>query len=219
MLNDEEAHAVCAEWQAMTQQEKEVLLKRLEVMRSNAQAAQPFISFPLETWRTQSEEVCYDMWESAYQETDGAAPAIELATLQKLLFSPRVAAREKAARYLKSGLENPDFNGYPELRILFETALNAVIETSDGDGSNIDYFLATPAVLAEAVTRAARIAAMSKNQEPRSWVFQEWQARSNRNMSKRQFAEKYVPLVYEKFNKRVSADRIERYWLPKGPPA
>jgi len=217
MLTDEELRAVCAKWEGAAPRTKKALLKKLEAMRAKAQAAEPFISQSLETWRKESEEVCYYSAESFGDY--GAAPAIELATLQKLFSSQRVAAWEKAARFIKAGLNDPEISSYPELHILFRTAMDAVTETADFEWCGVNELLVTPEAAEAVVSQAARRNAKSKNDEPRAWVFREWAARSNRKKSKRKFAEEYAPLVNEKFKIRISADRIERYWLPKGPPA
>ncbi len=63
---------------------------------------------------------------------------------------------------------------------------------------------------------AASEAARMKNADPRSFVADAWAARADAGQSKASFARMIEHEVKRRFGVAVTADRIARYWLPKG---
>jgi hypothetical protein len=67
-----------------------------------------------------------------------------------------------------------------------------------------------------ALSLAASAAAKKRNADPRTWVVEVWKDRVDKGQSKASFARMIEHEVRRRFGVGVTADRIARYWLPKG---
>lgn len=67
----------------------------------------------------------------------------------------------------------------------------------------------------QAISQRAADIARQKNAKERAWVLKEWESRTDLDQSKASFARQYVPLVKQRFGKRVTEDTIKHDWLPK----
>lgn len=79
--------------------------------------------------------------------------------------------------------------------------------------STIDQVLA-PLKTAAKSMHASDVAS-KKNAEPRAWVLNEWNGRTDHGQSKASFARQHASLVKSKFNLDVTPETIGA-WLPKG---
>ena len=217
MLTDDEFDGACFLWLDMGPRERDEARLVLDKARAAALRAEPFESRLSEEFRTQSREAALELvdWNELAPEFAGAECAVEMAILAKLFSCPRVRAWEKAARYIKAGLTDPEFEDFPELQTLFKTAMEAINETGAIDWADVNELLVTSAVEKTLNSRRARANAQAKNSEPKAWVREQWESRPDKQQGKAAFSRQHAPLVKKKFQLNVNADTISRDWLPK----
>lgn len=131
MLTIEETDAVCRDWHTKSSEEHAKIVERANQLRATAQAAQPFNSEQLETYRLRSQQIAQDLSEDYRDEWRGAAPAIEVATLEKLFTDPRVKAWESAYRFIRMGLDDPHILADAGMYSLFANLLIGIADTAD----------------------------------------------------------------------------------------
>jgi len=220
MLSLEEMKRVGEEWAAMSPAQKEELQSKVLALRVKARKSEPFKVRILETWRLNSDEICEESW-NWYPVDDyfgeGVSWAVEAAYLERL-FSPQVMAWEAAQRHVEAALSDPLVCASPVVRGMFEVIAVVIDDNSvyGPDVSNVWEGLISNLARKQARTAQARLSAMSKNANPRNWVFREWGKRTDQGQSKAAFARQYSALVKAKFGIEVTPETIARDWLPKG---
>lgn len=159
MLTDEEADAVCRDWHAKSSEEQAEIVERANQLRATAKAAPPFNSEQLETWRLRSQQLAQDLSEELGDEWRGAAPAIEVATIEKLFTDPRVKAWESACRIIRMGLDDPHILADAGMHSLFVNLSVGIADTADyGDVRQIvGSYLVDDDLGRELLSRAGRI--------------------------------------------------------------
>lgn len=130
-MTDEETDAICRTWHSKTDTEKDAVLSELRRLRRIAHERPAFRVFGYESWRQNSEEIARDISENWEVGWVGAAPAIETAVLEKLLFSQRVEAWERVAHILETAVDDPAVNGDVAVWDLFRRFRYAVSEEAD----------------------------------------------------------------------------------------
>jgi hypothetical protein len=166
-LRDEETNAMCQAWHALSPTEKRAVIKKANRLRAMAQAASPFNSEQLETWRLHSRSLAYQI-STEWDDWIGAEPAIEIGILEKLRTSPKIKAWESAYRVIQSGLNDLHISANSEMRTLFSNFLEGLSGTADmveglsgttGVGTAHDsvvLHLVTPEVEKAIIRRASR---------------------------------------------------------------
>lgn len=131
MLTDEETDAVCRAWHSKTDTEKDAVLSELRRLRRMAHDRPAFCVPGFEAWRLKSEEIARDVSENWEVGWVGAASAIEAEILEKLLFSQRVEAWDRACQILQLAANDPAINSDPDAWSFFRHLRDAVLNEAD----------------------------------------------------------------------------------------
>lgn len=158
MLTDKETDEVCRQWHAMSEDQKEELKRRLNLLRGQAFNGPSFGTKWLEIWRLRGFKLAEEIAESE-PAWNGAALAIEVASLERLLFSPKSKAWEAAYRVVCSAFGDSAIRDEPDMLAFFKSLREAISDTSDY-GATFDivaYYLVTPEVEKHLLSKAGRI--------------------------------------------------------------
>lgn len=133
MLTDSETDAVCRDWHSKTEAEKDDVFLEVQRLRRMAYDRPSFHVAGFETWRLRSEEIARDISENWEDTWRGAALAIEATALEKLLFSQRVEAWERACQILQMATSDPAINADADAWSLFRNLRDAVTDEADAN--------------------------------------------------------------------------------------
>ena len=117
--------------------------------------------------------------------------------------------------HLREAIRNPIIEKNKAALSLAILVLDMVEACRVGDGDDV----ARELIVKPAISERNTISAAAKNANSKAWVLAEWDARKDKTASKKEFAKRYALLLRSHSDSdircKISAERIERYWLPK----
>lgn len=131
--------------------------------------------------------------------------------LDELKQTPNYLAWNKARQLIEAAADDPTVKANPET-VKFLSKILALLWIAGG-ASKVPRLLEP--LHREARAKQASDAAQQKNADPRAWITERWQNRTDQGQSKRAFADQYRHLIKQKFGVDVTTDTITRDWLPR----